>query len=57
MADETLAECMAAIAKDIREIRDDLRWFREREERNPQVLRDIGAEEVNRLVVSRQQSE
>ena len=57
MADERLAEYLAAIAKDIREIRDDLRWFREREERKPQVLRDVAAEEVNRLVVSRQQSE
>jgi hypothetical protein len=54
MADEALAEYIAAIAKDVREIRDDLRWFREREERKPQVLKDVAAEEVNRLVVSRQ---
>ena len=57
MADEELAKYMAAIATDIREIRDNLRWFREREERKPKVLKDIAAEEVNKLVVSRQQNE
>jgi hypothetical protein len=57
MADEGLAAIMAGIAKDIREIKDDLRWFREREQGRLKVGQDLAAEGINRLVVSRHQSE
>lgn len=57
MSDEALAEIMSRIAKDLRQIKDDLRWFRQREEQKPRVLTDVAVEEANRLVVSRQQTE